>query len=139
MMTSRRIASLKRMLNARLLELQASMRDDVREGHGRSRADHGADSLEQSEADVQRDITLSLLRMRSETIGRIAAALARIDAGAYGACAECEREISEARLRALPFAVRCQECEEEREQTQRASERLAKRAGVSLPSGVMRT
>lgn len=131
-MTTRRIASLKRMLKARLLELQVSMRDDVREGHGRSRADHGADMLEHSEADVQRDITLALLRLRSETMSRIAAALARIDAGAYGACAECEREISEARLRALPFAVRCQECEEECEQTQRASERLAKRAGNSL-------
>ena len=40
----------------------------------------------------------------------------RLDAGKYGSCLECAREISERRLRALPFAVRCQACEDCREQ-----------------------
>jgi DnaK suppressor protein len=33
----------------------------------------------------------------------------------YGDCFECGDEIAEARLRALPFAVRCRECEQSRE------------------------
>jgi DnaK suppressor protein len=52
------------------------------------------------------------LRIRAETLTRIDEALLRLDAGKYGSCLECGREISERRLRALPFAVRCQVCEE---------------------------
>ena len=33
----------------------------------------------------------------------------------YGYCSDCGGEISEQRLRALPFAVRCKDCEESRE------------------------
>ena len=36
-----------------------------------------------------------------------------LDEGRYGHCYECGDEIAEARLRALPFAVRCKDCEEE--------------------------
>lgn len=51
-----------------------------------------------------------------QDVARIDDALMRLDAGKYGSCLECAREISEQRLRALPFAVRCQACEERREQ-----------------------
>ena len=56
---------------------------------------------------------------------RIDDALVRLDAGQYGSCLECAREISERRLRALPFAVRCQACED-------AANRIA--AGSKWPS-----
>jgi len=51
-------------------------------------------------------------------LARIDAALVRLDTDQYGSCAECESEISERRLQALPFAVRCQSCEENIEQEQ---------------------
>jgi len=66
--------------------------------------------------DTQADIALALVQMKIETLTRISAALVRLDAGQYGACSECECEISERRLQALPFAVRCQTCEEHLEQ-----------------------
>ncbi|HSM92689.1 MAG TPA: TraR/DksA family transcriptional regulator [Anaeromyxobacteraceae bacterium] len=47
---------------------------------------------------------------------RIDAALARMEEGTYGACADCGEEIEVRRLKALPHAVRCQGCEEAREQ-----------------------
>ena len=47
---------------------------------------------------------------------RIDEAIARLAEGAYGACVECDAEISEGRLQAVPFAVRCQACEARREQ-----------------------
>jgi len=53
--------------------------------------------------------------VRAETLTRIDAALGRLDAGQYGFCAECTNRIAERRLLALPFAVRCQACEERRE------------------------
>lgn len=51
-----------------------------------------------------------------DTVARIDAALARLDGGKYGSCLECAREISVQRLGALPFAERCQTCEERRQQ-----------------------
>src|SRR6195952_4029464 len=44
------------------------------------------------------------------TIGEIDAALARLDAGAYGRCVSCGAEIPEERLELRPFAGRCVSC-----------------------------
>lgn len=48
----------------------------------------------------------------------INAALARLDAGTYGVCTECEEPISAMRLKALPFAALCIECARKQEQAQ---------------------
>ena len=45
---------------------------------------------------------------------------------------ECEQEISSARLRALPFAVRCKDCEEAREMAQQRERIQARRGSASL-------
>jgi len=74
------------------------------------------DDIEQSDADSQRAIELALLQMKAEALPLIEEALSRLDAGEYGSCVECTGTITERRLRALPFAVRCQACEERREQ-----------------------
>jgi DnaK suppressor protein len=44
------------------------------------------------------------------TLGEIDAALARIEAGTYGRCAQCGSEIPEERLELRPFASRCVAC-----------------------------
>jgi DnaK suppressor protein len=41
---------------------------------------------------------------------QIDAAIARIDAGEYGICKDCEQEIDPRRLAALPYALLCTEC-----------------------------
>jgi len=46
---------------------------------------------------------------------KVEAALARVDAGAYGLCCECHANIAAARLDADPAEVFCQECADERE------------------------
>ncbi len=38
------------------------------------------------------------------------AALARLDAGSYGRCAECGNDIAAARLEALPWTAYCVQC-----------------------------
>jgi RNA polymerase-binding protein DksA len=43
-------------------------------------------------------------------LARIAASLARIDRGTYGACVVCHRAIEEQRLRAIPETDRCAAC-----------------------------
>ena len=77
------------------------------------------------EASVQEDIHLTLRQMRAETLIRIDAALRRLDEGIYGNCKECREEISEVRLRALPFAIRCKDCEDLRESVENRQRALA--------------
>jgi DnaK suppressor protein len=89
---------------------EADVHSRIRLGRDNRRAG-GGDDLEHSEADVQGDLTLALIQMGAGTVARIDQALARLEAGTYGSCAECGCEIDQRRLRALPFAVRCQACE----------------------------
>ena len=65
------------------------------------------------------------MQLKAETLKKIDTALSRIEKGDYGNCFECGGEIAEARLRALPFVVRCRDCEEVRENNQ------AQRRGAS--------
>jgi DnaK suppressor protein len=65
--------------------------------------------------------------MKAETLTKINDALNRLEEGTYGYCAECGGEISDKRLRALPFAVRCKECEEGRELAAEREKALAQK------------
>ena len=58
---------------------------------------------------------------------QIDALLARLEADKYGRCVECEQAIAEPRLRAMPLALRCQACEERREQRHENGRRLERR------------
>ena len=71
--------------------------------------------------------------MKTETLARIDEAIVRLDAGKYGSCFECEGQITERRLRALPFAVRCQTCEEHREQAQGQARQAAQQRDALSP------
>ena len=50
----------------------------------------------------------------------VEASLARMDAGTYGLCAECEAAMPWLRLSAMPEAPRCVRCEAARESRSRA-------------------
>jgi len=127
--TATRHAHLGQMLRERRREVQAEVRGRIRDGRT-DRPKNGGDDLERADAGIQGEIDLALLHMRTETLARIDAALRRLDAGRYGSCAECESDIAERRLRALPFAVRCQACEEKREEQHGYARQLALRCGV---------
>ena len=80
--------------------------------------------------------------MKAETLNKINEALARLEDGRYGLCFECGDEIAEARLRALPFAVRCKDCEEAREMPALQSGRfrsVAVRRASSTTCGIIAT
>ena len=52
-------------------------------------------------------------------------ALERIGEGEYGICEDCEEEIAQARLEALPFRpIVCVACQEEREKEARFQRRI---------------
>ena len=62
------------------------------------------------------------MQMKADTLGRIDEALRRLEAGTYGTCAECGTDIASPRLKALPFALKCRDCQE-REEAREAEER----------------
>ncbi len=113
-----RYSDLKKMLEDRrreiLNEVQGKIRDQ-RDENAWSRLNEVLDAGESSEVDIQEDIEFALIQMKAETLTKINEALNRLEEGSYGYCSECGGEVSEQRLRALPFAVRCKECEEARE------------------------
>jgi DnaK suppressor protein len=126
-----RNAILREILSDRRRELHNEVHNRIRDGRT-DRLMDVRDDLEAADADIQGDIDVALLQMRADALTRINEALFRLDAGQYGACLECEGKISERRLRALPFAVRCQACEERYEAKQGYERQLAQRHG-SLP------
>jgi DnaK suppressor protein len=134
--TSRRYEDLRKILEGRrseiLSEVQGRIRGVRAEG-SQNKLNEVFDAGESSDADIQEDIEFALIQMKAETLTKINEALARLEEGHYGNCFECGEEIAEVRLRALPFAVRCKDCEEAREQ---AAEReriwQQRRGGSSL-------
>ena len=135
--TTTRHSELRDMLSERRRAIQDEVQSRIRDGRT-DRSNEVRDDLEVSDADIQGDIEFAVLQMRTETVARIDEALVRLDAGKYGSCFECEGEISERRLRALPFAVRCQACEERREREQGSARRVSQqRSGFSLFSDAL--
>jgi len=69
------------------------------------------DSGDQALVDLEREMGISLQEMRNRERRMIDDALASLEEGTYGRCAECDADISEKRLVALPFARYCVECQ----------------------------
>ena len=128
-----RLEDLKTILESRRAELLRDVQYRIRDARSDAIGDREVlDAAESSEVDVQREIGFALTQMKAETLNRIDIALRRIEEGNYGNCLECGEEISETRLRVLPFAVRCRECEATREGTDRRERSMAYR-GSSAP------
>jgi RNA polymerase-binding transcription factor DksA len=66
-------------------------------------ADLGSDMFEQ-------ELSLDLLENKDALLEQTAAALERIDQGAFGRCQECGAEIPRDRLEALPYTPYCVAC-----------------------------
>jgi DnaK suppressor protein len=133
LVTESRYQELKAMLEERRLELVRELHAKIRDVRAENTHEHNVlDEGEISDADIQEEIGFALIQMKSETLDRINTALRRISEGTYGICFECGDEIAEPRLRALPFAVRCKDCEESREVADRRERMAARRNSSSL-------
>jgi RNA polymerase-binding transcription factor len=108
-----RFSVLKRMLEERRQEIQQklkSLRETLPVEAGAVR-----DAEEQSVDDFVQEVDFALMEMKSETLAKIDEAMQRLEDGSYGLCTECGGEIAEARLKALPFAALCRDCQEQEE------------------------
>ncbi len=71
--------------------------------------------------DLSADINIRRLETHRERLLGIDAALIKLKEGTYGICEECGGEITAERLRVLPFAVYCRDCQEKREQLEKVA------------------
>ena len=104
-------------LHAALLAQRTALADQrVAHLDGHSRAEHARELLLQDGDDAtQRDAERGLDFARTDRdavlLTEIDQALARLDAGRYGLCADCGEAIALARLQSAPQALRCVACE----------------------------
>ncbi len=106
----RRHKLLERMLQERGIEVQSrlrALREALPEEIGGVK-----DADDQSLADFIQGMELALLELNADTASRIQESLRRLEAGTYGRCCDCDEPIATARLKALPFAERCRDCQE---------------------------
>ena len=91
-------------LLARRRMAQAEQRDDA-----------VPDVADMALQDATEEQQISLMELKDGTREQIDEALLRLADGTYGICGDCGREISERRLKAVPFARRCIQCQEKTE------------------------
>ncbi len=86
-------------MNARLAQVEDALDDPMPK-------DSEEAALEREDDEVLEEVGHAAAREKA----MIVAALERIVAGAYGTCAQCGEEISEARLDVLPYTPVCAKC-----------------------------
>jgi DnaK suppressor protein len=101
-----------------LLETRESQQGELRALHSLDRQPEFEEGAQIKLAD---DVLTTLSESARREVMQLDAALRRMDEGQYGECIECGQEIPIDRLRALPFTLRCQEDEEERERSIRGN------------------
>jgi DnaK suppressor protein len=74
------------------------------------------DVLDEIQLAGERELTSRGLERESRLLRNVRAALDRIAEGTYGACLECDEDISPKRLRAMPWAAFCITCQERADQ-----------------------
>lgn len=126
-------AEFKTLLEAIRARLRGDVQQLTSEALGSGRQDIGGESKSPTHmADLgsdafEQDFALSIVANEQETLEAINAALARIEDGTYGTCERCHESgkspsrsiIRKTRLRAIPYARNCIECESQLEQYQR--------------------
>lgn len=126
-MTHSRHVELQQMLEERRHQIEVQVQSKVR-----GFRETGSKELQRPRTDfdddpAQEDIDFALVQMQSQTLENIRIALKRLASGEYGICTDCEDEIAEKRLRALPFAGRCRSCQEDLERSEHRSRKSVQR------------
>lgn len=70
------------------------------------------DIIDQANADSEAEVEIRLRRTDGRLLRAIEEALARLRDRTFGACQQCGRQISKARLEAVPWTRLCRDCKE---------------------------
>ena len=70
-----------------------------------------ADALDEVQFAASRELSTRTLERESSLVREVRGALGRIADGSYGVCLLCEEEITQKRLKAVPWATLCIACQ----------------------------
>jgi DnaK suppressor protein len=102
---------LREQLLVQRREIMDLYEHDLREGQRAS--DEGSeDVVDRANSAYNREFMFSLSGTERDTLFMIEEALERLDDGQFGTCSNCENEIPVARLKAVPWARYCIDCQE---------------------------
>jgi RNA polymerase-binding transcription factor DksA len=113
------IKQLEARLRGQRLEILGAINDQLHPGGAgdvQGLANHFAEVREQAEASLLADADIAQVRHETDELGRIDRALARASAGLYGVCTRCSAQIAAQRLRTIPSADMCLDCQKMFEQ-----------------------
>jgi DnaK suppressor protein len=102
----RRLEDQRARLQEEIKQFHIAGRDNL--GYSNHQADDATDAFEQTKE-------LSLLQNSERVLAQVEVALARFEEGVYGICERCGDYIDPARLKALPYATLCMDCQQRAE------------------------
>jgi DnaK suppressor protein len=111
--SNRRLTALRQILS-RLRDETYEKIADFRRDQGQETPSSPGDEMDQARSTTDVETHASLIERAEDRLRLIDEALARVDNGSYGICAECGEDIPVERLKALPFALFCVDCQEKR-------------------------
>ncbi len=102
---------LRQQLILQRQEIMDLYEHDLREGQRAS--DEGSeDVVDRANSAYNREFMFSLSGTERDTLFMIEEALERLDDGQFGTCSSCSSDIPVARLKAVPWARYCIDCQE---------------------------
>ncbi len=113
-MRKREIDRFRKLLEEKKANLLERFSRSASEGRS-SVPEGGEDYVDDAVTNYTREFMLSLSSMEQRQLAMIEGALQRIEDKVYGECAECGENVSLVRLKAVPWAALCVQCQEKAE------------------------
>jgi DnaK suppressor protein len=114
---------IKKQLIAKREELIREAGNEIKKNvkvEARQIVESALDDGDLSVIDLSQDIALKRLGAHRENLIKIDEALRKIQDGTYGICDECGEQISSGRLKVMPSAICCRDCQEKKEELEKA-------------------
>lgn len=117
------VSLIKKLLLAKREEIIREAGIEIKKnvkGEPRQIVESALDDGDLSVIDLSQDIALKRLGAHRENLIKIDEALRKIQDGTYGICDECGEQISAGRLKVMPSAIFCRDCQEKKEELEKA-------------------
>jgi DnaK suppressor protein len=113
-----RHARLRELLQERKRKMWNELRDELFRKVGEelhSQFEIPQDVGDQGLVDLLEDTGLNIADIRRQELTMMDEAMGKLERGSYGVCDDCGKEIVEERLKLVPFALYCVDCQTRRE------------------------
>ena len=95
-------------------------------GEDRQSVEDVLDTGDWSVFELSDTLKLKALESHRQSIIKLDESINKLDEGTYGVCDDCNEDISPGRLKVLPFATRCRDCQENFEQSEASDQDTGK-------------